>query len=127
MFSGEVIFEDWFPALQRAAMWNGWSVGEALLQLAGHLRGRALEEWNLMDKCEKKDLNSAADALRRRLEPSSKVLAAQDFRHASQKQEEPIADYIWRLEMFCTAYGRERISSETRDALLLSHAGRFEV
>ena len=38
----EVRFEDWLPALQRAARWNNWSDEELLIQLAGHLRGRAL-------------------------------------------------------------------------------------
>lgn len=43
-FSGDNNFEDWLPALRRAATWNAWSNEETLLQLAGHLRGRALEE-----------------------------------------------------------------------------------
>ena len=41
--SPDVLFEDWLPALQRAAEWNSWSKEEALIQLAGHLRGRALQ------------------------------------------------------------------------------------
>ena len=43
-FTGEspdILLDDWFPALQRAADWNGWSSTETLIQLAGHLRGRA--------------------------------------------------------------------------------------
>ena len=40
MFSGEASFK---PALERAATWNAWSSEETLLQLAGHLQGRALE------------------------------------------------------------------------------------
>ena len=38
----EVKFEDWLPTLERTAVWNGWTDEEALIQLAGHLRGRAL-------------------------------------------------------------------------------------
>lgn len=45
----EVRLEDWLPSLQRAAQWNGWSE-EMMIQLAGHLRGRALQEWNLLDE-----------------------------------------------------------------------------
>ena len=40
----EVQFEDWLPTLERTAVWNGWTDEEALIQLAGHLRGRALIE-----------------------------------------------------------------------------------
>ena len=39
----ELRFEDWLPALERAARWNEWSSEETLIQLAGHLRGRALQ------------------------------------------------------------------------------------
>ena len=39
-------FDDWLPSLERAASWNGWT-DEKLLQFAGHLRGKALQEWNL--------------------------------------------------------------------------------
>ena len=34
--SPDVLFEDWLPALQRAAVWNAWSKEETLIQLAGH-------------------------------------------------------------------------------------------
>ena len=43
----EVKSDDWYSMLQRAAAWNGWGEQETLLQLAGHLRKRALLEWNL--------------------------------------------------------------------------------
>ena len=119
LFSGETNFEDWLPSLQRSAKWNAWSDEETLLQLAGHLRGRALEEWNLMDDTERLDLSTATTSLKRRLDPGSKMLAAQDFRRASQGRNEPIADYIRRLEcMFRQAYGRDGMSAETRAALL---------
>ena len=45
---GELNFDDWLPTLERAAKWNQWTEEEQLLQLAGHLRGRAFREWNLM-------------------------------------------------------------------------------
>ena len=43
----EMRFEDWLPSLDRAAEWNQWTPQESLLQLAGHLRGRAHQEWGL--------------------------------------------------------------------------------
>ena len=46
----EVRIDDWLPALKRAASWNDWSEVETLMQLAGHLRGRALQEWNLLSE-----------------------------------------------------------------------------
>ena len=50
-FSGEdeaVRLDDWMPTLKRAATWKDWSEGDLLLQLAGRLRGRALQEWDLI-------------------------------------------------------------------------------
>ena len=47
MFSGkdpELHLSDWFPSLKRAAQWNGWDSKELLIQLAGYLKGRALQE-----------------------------------------------------------------------------------
>ena len=41
----EVRLEDWLPTLERAVAWNGWSNEELLLQLAGHMRGKVLQEW----------------------------------------------------------------------------------
>ena len=59
------------------------------------------------------------EALRLRLDPGSHTLAAQDFWHTSQADEEKVADFIRRLErMFNVAYGREGMSVETRDTLL---------
>lgn len=40
----EILLDDWSPALQRAATWNSWTQQEHLIQLAGHLRRRALQE-----------------------------------------------------------------------------------
>ncbi len=54
-----------------------------------------------------------------RLDPGSRTLAAQDFRHTSQADDEKVADFIRRLERtFNVAYGREGMSTETRDTLL---------
>ena len=72
-----------------------------------------------MDCSEKENLQKATDTLKKHLDPGSKMLAAQDFRHAAQRENELIADYIRRLEQtFRIAYGQDGISVETRDVLL---------
>ena len=115
----EVILDDWLPSLKRASQWNGWTPDELLLQFAGHLRGRALQEWSLLDEDDKKTYDQAVASLRNRLEPGGRALAAQDFRHTAQKEAESVAEFIRRLERtFKLAYGREAMSSETRNALL---------
>ena len=40
----ELLWEDWLPTLERAVTWNGWSEEEKLLQLAGYLKGKVLQE-----------------------------------------------------------------------------------
>ena len=50
-FNGEreaMRLEDWLPALEGAATWNDQTEEDKLLQLAGHLRGWALQEWELI-------------------------------------------------------------------------------
>ena len=99
--------------------WNGWSDKEKLLQLAGHLRGRALQEWNLLQDSEREMFESAVDSLRIRLDPGGRALAAQDFCHTIQREQEPVSDFIRRLEQtFRLDYGKERMTTETRDMLL---------
>ena len=121
-FSGDnpdVRFDDWLSTLQRAATWNRWSEEELLMQLAGHMRGRALQEWDLLDESDKAMFAVATQSLRSRLDPGSRALAAQDFRHTIQGEAEPVADFIRRLEqIFRVAYGRDSVSTETRDTLL---------
>lgn len=61
-FSGEdegIRLDDWLPALARASTWNGWSEEDQLLQLAGHLRGRALQEWELIPHTDRGTYESA--------------------------------------------------------------------
>ena len=46
-------------------------------------------------------------------------MAAQDFRHTSQEEDEKVGDFIRRLEQhFKRAYGRDAILTETRSTLL---------
>ena len=123
-FSGELeetLFDDWLPSLERTSKWNGWGEADKLLQLAGHLRGKALQEWNLLEEKEKGTYTAAVSALRARLDCGGKVLAVQDFRHLAQGEKESVTELIRRLERtFRVAYGRESMSAETRDALLYS-------
>eukprot|EP00731_Ephydatia_muelleri_P016088 Em0009g512a len=122
-FSGdcyEVQLDDWLPSLERAAEWNRWSPEEKLMQLAGHLRGKALQEWTLISETERTTYVQAVAALRTRLDTGSKTLAAQDFRHLCQDEKESVSEYIRKLERtFRVAYGRDNMSQETRDTLLL--------
>jgi len=54
-----------------------------------------------------------------RLEPQTRALAAQDFRHTSQGDQETVADFVRRLERtFTIAYGQDGMSLETRQTLL---------
>ena len=122
LFSGEgtdILLDDWLPGLQRAADWNGWTQQELLWQLPGHLKGRARQEWSLISESEKSSYEDVVRTLRTRLDPGSKVLAAQDFRHTSQKDNESVTEFIRRLEcVFRVAYGRDNMSADTRDTLL---------
>ena len=115
----EIRLDDWLPSLERAATWNEWTEGELLLQFAGHLRGRALQEWSLLDEASKETYQTAVESLRLRIDPGGRTLAAQDFRHITQGEKEPVADFIRRLERtFRVAYGHDRMSAETRATLL---------
>ena len=115
----EIRLDDWLPSLKRAATWNEWMEGELLLQLAGHLRGRALQEWGLLDDTSKATYETAVESLHTRIDPGSRTLAAQDFRHSTQGEKEPVADFIRRLERtFRVAYGHDHMSVETRATLL---------
>ena len=112
-------WDEWLPTFERAAEWNNWSDTECLLQLAGHLGGKARQEFSLLTPEEKSTFTRAKAAVRSRLEVGSKTLAAQDFRHATQGSQEAVSDYIIRLEkIFRRAYGQDHMAEETRNALL---------
>ena len=111
----EIRIDDWLPALERASTWNGWTEEERLMQLAWYLRGRALQEWNLLGDRDKSSYADAIQALRNRLDPGGRALAAQDCRHTVQGETELAADFIRHLERtFQIAYGRDGMSAETR-------------
>ena len=63
----ELRFEDCLPALERAAAWNEWKADEQLLQLAGHLCGRAWQEWNLLVEKDKATFADAVTAMKEAL------------------------------------------------------------
>jgi len=115
----EIRLDEWLPSLQRASRWNGLSHEEQLMQLAGHLHGRALQEWNLLSEEDLSSFDIAVKALCEWLDPSSKVLAGQDFRHTTQGETETVANFIRRLERaFQVAYGNDKMSTDTREAIL---------
>ena len=114
-FSGEdpaILLDDWLPSLERASLWNGWSTADKLMQLPGYLRGRALQEWRLLHRSDQQDYPEAIEALRTRLDPESKTMAAQDFRHSLQKNGETVSDFICRLEKtYQIAYGKDDLNA----------------
>ena len=115
----EMRLDDWLPSLERAATWNEWMEEERLMQLAGHLRGRALQEWGLLSTDNKQSFDVAVASLRLRVDPGSRTLAAQDFRHTKQEEKESASTFIRRLERtFQVAYGHDRMLSETQNTLL---------
>lgn len=106
--------DDWLSTLKRAADRNDWTRGDLLIQFAGHLKGMALQEWNLLPQCEKETYEMATGALRSRLDPGSKIMVVQDFCHTSQEENEKVGDFIhWLEQLFKLAYGHDAISAET--------------
>ena len=121
-FSGDdpaLLLDDWIPSLERAAQWNGWTSQEKLIQLPGYLMGRALQEWHLLTSDEQKSYSAALDALRSRLDPGNKTMAAQEFRHSLQRPKESVTEFIRRIEKaYLIAYGKDALNNDTRDTLL---------
>ena len=120
-FSAEGSDEHWddlLPTFERAAEWNNCSDSECLLQLAGHLRSKARQEFSVNTRG-KVNIYYSKTAMRSRPKVGSKTLAAQEFRHATQGPQEVVSDYILRLEKtFRRAYGQDHMAKETRSALL---------
>ena len=55
--------EDWLPSLERAIMWNAWTEEEQIIQLVGHLKSCALQEWNLLRLEDRASFAKAVEAL----------------------------------------------------------------
>ena len=68
------------------------------MQLTGHLKWRALQEWKLLTPDHKASYQTAIKALREKLDPGNQTLAALDFHHTAQKTDESVSDFIGRLE-----------------------------
>jgi len=66
----------------RAASWNG---SDKLLQLADHLRGKVIQEWGLLSDTQRSTYAIATTEIQNRLNPGSKMIAVQEFRHMAQK------------------------------------------
>ena len=64
------------------------------MQLAGHLKGQARQEWNLINT---DGVEESIEILRSRLDPGNKALAAQDFCYATQEDKEEVSDFIVEL------------------------------
>lgn len=63
---------DWIPTLESAACWNSWTEDELLMQLASHLKGRALYiQWKLLGS---KYKNTHYTAIKASREYSTEVL-----------------------------------------------------
>ena len=60
----ECWLDDWLPTLKRAVDWNSWTSEDVLIQLAGHLKGRALQKWNFLPDEERTEYSRATTALR---------------------------------------------------------------
>ena len=89
------------------------------MQLAGHLRGKARQEFLLLDPSDKSTYAHAVSELSSKFNFGSHSLAAQDFRHATQGPSETVSDYILRLErVFRQAYGQDSMGTDTRRMLL---------
>ena len=89
------------------------------MQLAGHLRGRASQEWKLLIPENRASYQVAVKALREKLDTGNQTFAALDFHHTSQQSSESVSDYITTLEkVFQTGFGCEHLSIETREILL---------
>ena len=123
-FSGEdptVLLDDWLPSLSWVADWYSWSEQETLIQLAGHLRGKAFHEWNLLSWKEKSSYAEAVKHLQNKLVSGARIYAAQDFRRTIQEDKESVSSYIQRLERaFVVAYGRDELTDETKNTMLHS-------
>ena len=108
----EVWWEDSLPTFEKAASWNKWTDGEKVIQLAGHLRRRALMEWNLVEETDKNNYTTACKSMQARMDPGCKAIAAEDFRHTVQGDTKPV------MRIFRRAYGKDKMSAETKDTLL---------
>lgn len=72
-----------------------------------------------MGRDSQQTFSEIVEALRSRLEPQTRALAAQDLRHTAQGDQEMVTNIIrWLERMFTIACGQDRMSLKTRQTLL---------
>ena len=62
--NAEIRFEHRLLSLEQAGPRNGWTPDEKLIQLAGHLQGKAWQKWNLLDDRERATFCDAVKAMK---------------------------------------------------------------
>ena len=67
---------------------------EQLQHFLGHLRGRALQEWDLLGEGDKATFDAAAKAPCERSDPGGKAMAVQVFSHCSQLENDSVSDFM---------------------------------
>ena len=86
------------------------------MQLAGHLRGLAEAEWNLLRDDRTRNFERVVHNVRECLDPCSKV---QDFQRTVQTDNETVADYACQLEKaFRVAFGNDKLGKKTKETML---------
>ena len=80
-----------------------------------------MQEWNLLAEEDKRTVERAVEKLTAVLGSSSRVMAAQDFRHTLQEESEKVSNYLGRLERaFRVAHGSNKLNPESRSILLFT-------
>lgn len=64
------------------------------MQLTGHLRGKALQEWNLLNPEDNGSFDWAMEKMSSMLGQGSHVMIAQNFFHTCQEEAESVSNYI---------------------------------
>jgi len=78
-----------------------------MIQLTGHLKGQALEEWELIEDSEKQGWYEVVKVLQSQLEHGQHAMVAQDFQYLHQWATESVGDFIRRLaRAFKIGYGK---------------------
>ena len=92
---------------------------EWLIQMARLLKGKALQEWNLLLDEENYTFKGESERLSKALGPSGWILEAQNFCHTHQEENERVSAFIWRMEhIFRVTYGYDKLKSVSRDFFL---------
>ena len=77
------------------------------------LKGWALQEWRLLSQAVQQEYMAAVQALRSRLDPSSKTIASQNFRNSLLKSGGSASDFTDQI-----VYGKDDLSHATIYTLL---------